>query len=279
MAATIPPLADETLSELFAGSLADVPQPSAIVSGEPQQRVDKGEDQIDTLVADALKNMTLEERDNVYYEQHGVADEVQEDPETVSQSLEQMEHYLQKLKGKGGGSAFRLAESKFPDFVKDPKLRMQFLHAESFVPKKAAARMIRYFDFRKTLFEDEAFLGRKITLQDIKNNPQDLEALNKGFLQVLPCRDRAGRIVLVLFPNHRGDSPPECLVRNSMVFETTDLTSNLFSHYPAASNFLFRVAYLCTLTIVMTMLLAKEQLSSFIILATRKCPSSPSSSP
>ena len=99
MAARLPPSAEEALSESFAASLA-VQQPSAFASGELQRRVDNEEDQIDTLVADALKNMTLEERENVYYEQHGVADDMNKDPETVSLLLEQMEYDLQQLKGR-----------------------------------------------------------------------------------------------------------------------------------------------------------------------------------
>ena len=191
---------DSALQEEISASHLEQ-HPSPFDDGELQRIVANEEDQIDTLVADALKNMTLEERENVYFEQHGVAEEVKEDPQMVSQRLEQLELHLQALKERRGisSAAFKLAELKFPDYCRDRSLRIEFLRAECFVAKKAAERMLRFFELKRALFGD-AKLGTKITMEDL--SPDDRYALRQGWAQILPSRDQVGRLVLVWFPNH-----------------------------------------------------------------------------
>ena len=199
MSAMSEPIDSALQEETSASHLEQHPSP--FDDGELQRRVDNEEDQIDTLVADALKNMTLHERENVYYEQHGVAEEVKEDPQMVSECLEQLELHLHALKEWRGisSAAFKLAELKFPDYCRDRSLRIQFLRAECFVAKKAAERMLRFFELKRTLFGDDK-LGKKITMEDL--SPDDRHALRKSAPQVLPSRDQGGRLVLVWFPNH-----------------------------------------------------------------------------
>jgi hypothetical protein len=196
------------MSEYFSPSPVELDPPAF---GSRELDIEETEDQIDTFVADALQHMTMEEREHISFEQHGVSDKITEDPEMVAQRLEEMETHLQKLKGKRGvpSSAFELAESKSPSYCKDSTFRLKFLRSERFHAKKAAGRIIRFFDFKRMLFGDDK-ICKAITMEDLE--PDDVVAMKKGFLQVLPSRDRAGRKVSIFFPNHQ-----ECQSSKSLV--------------------------------------------------------------
>jgi hypothetical protein len=180
----------------------------------------------DTLISDALKQLSLEDRDKVYHEIHGVADMIDEEPEFVAQCLNEMEEELVKLlKSEPNdkiNKAFQLAESWDPNFVNNRTIRMRFLRAERFQAKRAAARMIRYFDWKHCLFGDSK-LCKQITFGDLDD--YDTKALKKGGCQVLPSRDRAGRIVIVfVFTKKRIFESPQSMVRQYIFLVVVSLT-------------------------------------------------------
>ena len=199
------------IHRIITCSMSEYFYPSPVELESHELDIEKTEDQIDTFVADALYHMTMEEREHIFFEQHGVSDKIAEDPEMVAQRLEEMETHLQKLKGKRGvpSAAFEMAESKSSNYCKDPTFRLQFLRSESFHAKKAAGRMIRFFDFKRMLFGDDK-ICKAINLEDLE--PEDMVALKKGFMQALPSRDPAGRIVFVFFPNHQEYQSQKSLV-------------------------------------------------------------------
>jgi hypothetical protein len=109
--------------------------------------------------------------------------------------------------------AIQLAKQQDEEFVNDPKLWVMFLRAEHFHAKRAAARMIRFFDLKLLLF-GESKLCKVITLEDL--DPDEIATIKKGIFQTLPQRDQVGRRVDVLFEvNHKWKSP-ESLVRISV---------------------------------------------------------------
>ena len=173
--------------------------------------VDSAKDELDNFVADALKQMSLEEREQVYFGQHGVSDKLEEDPDLVAQRLDEMESHLRYHKGRNDGTsaAYELAESLSPSFVNDFCFRQRFLAADGNDTKKAALRFCRYFDFKRSLFGDEK-LGKKITMDDL--SPEEIKAMKKGFFQMLPFRDRSDRLVIVFFPTHQDGTPSINLV-------------------------------------------------------------------
>ena len=125
----------------------------------------------------------------------------------ISQRLEQLELYLEQTMATS--KTLQVAESTCPEYYHDRDLRIQFLRAENFVAKQAARRMICFLEFKKSLFGENE-LGKKITLRDL--HPEDIVALRKGFLQILPSRDQTGRMIVVLFPNHQEYTTAESLV-------------------------------------------------------------------
>jgi hypothetical protein len=203
----------DTMSEFFTPPPLDELSSADLDTSETI--LEKKEDQIDNYVANALKQMTLEDRENVYYGQHGVSEAIEEEPQMVTLRLKEMEAHLSRLKERRSGvpsEAFRLAESQSPEYVNDHEFRLQFLRTDSFNARKAAVRMIRYFDFKRLLFGDEK-LCKDISMQDLTED--DMVVLRKGFMQALPFRDRAGRVVYIIFPSHEDYKDPKSLVRDS----------------------------------------------------------------
>jgi hypothetical protein len=176
----------------------------------------------DDFIADALKQMSLEERDNLYHEIHGVAGVVDETPDFVEQSLHELQNELVKQlncpKSKSffpiSVKAFQMAQSMSPDFVNNPKFRLRFVRAERFDAPKAAVRMLRYFEMKRKLF-GESKLCKEITFEDLDED--DVEGLMKGHLQIGAERDRSGRAILFGFPSHQQDfKSPESFVSQSV---------------------------------------------------------------
>jgi hypothetical protein len=166
-------------------------------------------DDSDALIANALRSLSLEERDKLYNDIHGVADTIDETPELVAQSLLELQEELVELRSHISSEAFDLAQSKDPDFVHNRQFQLRFLRADCFDSKMAAARMIQYFEVKQRLFGENK-LCKEITYDDL--NDDDRQALRKGYIQVLPERDRAGRAILVAFPARHVWKDPEIFV-------------------------------------------------------------------
>jgi hypothetical protein len=157
--------------------------------------------QLETVISDALKQLSIGERERVYFDIHGVADEIKETPEFVYKKLDEFHDELEKAKSNRAllTAAYHLAEALSSEFVEDKKLRISFLRTDDFDPKKAAERMVRYFDFKQSLFGTER-LCKTITYADLGS---DIPFLEMGPMQVLPVRDGAGRPVVIMFPSQQ----------------------------------------------------------------------------
>eukprot|EP00526_Cylindrotheca_closterium_P009653 CAMPEP_0113635670 /NCGR_PEP_ID=MMETSP0017_2-20120614/18596_1 /TAXON_ID=2856 /ORGANISM="Cylindrotheca closterium" /LENGTH=424 /DNA_ID=CAMNT_0000546465 /DNA_START=68 /DNA_END=1339 /DNA_ORIENTATION=- /assembly_acc=CAM_ASM_000147 len=164
------------------------------------------DDKIDSLIANALNQLSLDERETVYYEMHGVDEIVQETPDLVETSLNRLEFELERIKHTHRKAiAYRMAEEMSPDYVHDQTLRMKFLRSEKFDIQKTSERFIRYFDC-KLLFFGKEKLCKDITLQDLDKD--DLKSLKAGYMQILPIRDRAGRPVFIALPQRQTFKTP-----------------------------------------------------------------------
>lgn len=128
---------------------------------------------------------------------HGVSDAIEE--ETTVAPLPSLLHKMQAavmddsivpLESK---QAFLRARELNSAFVGDEKLALGFLRAEDFQVNKAAQRMALYFETKKRFFGIDA-LVRSLTLNDL--NDQQHKTLLGGGWQILPDRDRSGRLVI-----------------------------------------------------------------------------------
>lgn len=175
------------------------------------------------LISDALNQISLEERERVVKDLHGVNFTNAEDLEaqsnaTAETKLEQMESELQRLKAASAWSlqlaGIEMAERQNIAYVQNPAFRVRFLRCEHWDPTKAASRLIRFFDWKLELF-GESKLTKDIVLEDLE--PEDIKMLKKGYMQRLPERDRAGRMIVISIYNGQTYHSPESLVSETRI--------------------------------------------------------------
>jgi hypothetical protein len=161
----------------------------------------------DALLARELTRLSMQERENVLYDVHGVAEAVDEQPDFVNTCLGQFDTELDTIQGK---SAYDQALLLDPQYVRNFNFRLKLLRASRFDAKEAALRMVRHFQIKLELFGTDQ-LVKDIQISDL--NSEDVACLESGFLQLLPMPDRAGRAVLFWNPQLRGNSNMDSRVR------------------------------------------------------------------
>jgi hypothetical protein len=127
---------------------------------------------------------------------HGVSAMVQETPELITKTLNQVEQCLDKIHHK---PAYDMAIAIQEDYVRDPKLRLMFLRADRFDPELAAKRLIRFLDWKLKLFGRDKLCQWHITIEDLDDDARFI--LESGIFQILPSRDSRGRMISIVSPN------------------------------------------------------------------------------
>eukprot|EP00980_Cylindrotheca_fusiformis_P023628 scaffold10690_cov126-Cylindrotheca_fusiformis.AAC.1 len=148
-------------------------------------------------LASKVSEIALDEREAALFDMHGVAPTLDEDPERLSTSMQEMNRFLTNMVCWKQASAFKLAESQSPEYTRNENLLLMFLRCESFNAKKAATRMIAFFRHKLSLFGPEKLCKGTIGQNDLDD--EDLKRLRAGCLQLLPRRDHAGRAQLIYF--------------------------------------------------------------------------------
>jgi hypothetical protein len=156
----------------------------------------------DTQLAQELHQLTLQEREQVSEDIHGVSKITDEDPYFVDHCLLQMDMEFRRLKKhKKDTSAYDSALFLAPRLVMGRDFRLMFLRAESFDPEKALNRMVQHFESKLELFGLDK-LVKPITQEDLHEDAKD--ALRIGFAQPLPAKDRSGRKIIFIAPQYQG---------------------------------------------------------------------------
>ena len=153
------------------------------------------EKETDSLIAQQLTKLSMKDREKVYYDLHGISEEIKETPTMIAAALVDLETELQALQDK---EAYEMAYNMNPEYVKQIKLRLKFLRAELFDAKKAALRMARHFQVKLDLFGSDK-LSRDIQQVDLDSDAT--KALYSGYMQILPVRDRSGRLISLTIPH------------------------------------------------------------------------------
>jgi hypothetical protein len=144
----------------------------------------------DGLLAQELNDLSMKERERVYYDVHGVADVIEETPVLIKQSVEEMDAELSRIDQK---QAYDLAKFQDVNHVENKTLLLKFLRAECFDIQRAADRLVKFFQTKLDLF-GQSKLTKEIRLADL--DEADHRSLDSGSVQLLPHRDRAGRALL-----------------------------------------------------------------------------------
>ena len=150
----------------------------------------------DVLLAKEMNELSVTEREHVLEEVHGVADVIQETPVFVSQKLAELDQEISNIRKR---TAYERALFLSPRHVRDPKLRLMFLRAEYFDARKAATRMVLYFECKRVLWGDGK-LVKTITLDDF--DQEDMRSLRAGSMQNPVVKDRAGRTLCFICQNY-----------------------------------------------------------------------------
>jgi hypothetical protein len=147
----------------------------------------------DMLIVKELNQLSIEQRELVLEEVHGLPKAMNEYPEFVEESLRLLEEEILKIRKR---SAYEKALFVSPYHVRDRDFRLMFLRSVFFVPRKAARRLVNHFHHKLRLFGFDK-LVKPITLDDLK--PDDIAAMAPGSLQILPEKDQAGRTIILSF--------------------------------------------------------------------------------
>jgi hypothetical protein len=156
---------------------------------QEHSKIDENLD-IDALLAKELNQLSVEEREQVYEEIHGVVQLKEETEDFLDEQLEALDRELREISSK---PAYELAERSNKAYVLDRKFRLMFLRAEQFNAPKAASRLVRFMEEKLELFGKD-LLARPVYYSDL--DADDQECLKSGWLQCLPFRDRAGRPIV-----------------------------------------------------------------------------------
>jgi hypothetical protein len=152
---------------------------------------------IDAILAKEMADLSVQEREHVVQDIHGIADETfrEEDNDFLQQRVQQFEDCLSRIEVK---RAYDQALYQSPGYVRNNQFRLLFLRSELFNVQAAAQLMVLHFEEKQRLFGAD-LLGRDILWDDLSDG--DRKELEKGSFQVLPIRDRAGRIVVCSLGN------------------------------------------------------------------------------
>eukprot|EP00934_Nitzschia_sp_Nitz4_P006191 Nitzschia sp. Nitz4//scaffold83_size84149//82297//83772//NITZ4_005190-RA/size84149-processed-gene-0.82-mRNA-1//1//CDS//3329558995//6181//frame0 len=166
---------------------------------------------VDKLAATEMLALSMSDREKVYFDIHGVSEEVTETNELIQKSLLQFERLLRKSNNSSQQQALRLASHQDPLYVQNPEFRLCFLRADRFDVPAAVNRFLSHFQLKLELF-GEQMLTKEITQDDLDDD--DLDALYNTISFTLPSRDPAGRLVLVR-TSHNANPPIRAMMRKT----------------------------------------------------------------
>lgn len=226
-----------------SGELQHIPEHAAISEMQHPPPVDR--DETEALFAAELSRLSMQERDEVLHDIHGVSDDQEEDQAFVEKCFEDLEEAI-SLIPTIDKIAYCQARDLDESYVSNDEFLLMFLRSSSFNITAAASRLVGFFDVKLELFGPEK-LARDITINDL--DADDIKCMESGYAQVLPGRDRAGRAVLCLMPTIR--KYRTVLNRVSLVlFSFLQFLSTKMSHLFLVSNGLSTFC-ICMLSVIL----------------------------
>ena len=148
-----------------------------------------GIDEVESLLAKAMNKMSMDERNKVIEDVHGVSRVINEFPSFVAEKLQAFDLEIQQSKTE----VYDMAYEQSREYVEDPNFRLMFLRSVLFDVPAATNRLMGFFQQKMLYFGPEK-LTKDITIMDLSDD--DMRIAESGIIQVLPERDRAGRIII-----------------------------------------------------------------------------------
>jgi hypothetical protein len=178
------------------------------VEGLSDAALSEKKQSIERSLANELNRLSLAERDQAYYDLHGVADVIEERPEFVDKCMADLEGEICKLED--NKNAYEMAKKVNAEYICGRGFRLKFLRAERFVPKNAATRLVGFLEEKLKLFGPKP-LARELLLSDL--NQDDMVLLRSGYFSMVPLTDSAGRFINCMVPFFRRESTLAMRVR------------------------------------------------------------------
>jgi len=165
----------------------------------------------DAQMARLMAQLSMHEREEVYNDLHGVADEIVETPEMIDEAIGRMKLELSKMSTEAGAAAYQQALTQDSSFVYEYKSLQCFLRAERFDAARAAIRLTNFYSFKSAGFGVEK-LTKDIYQEDLTQSERD--GMYDSMTLLLPFRDRGGRSVFVkVVALPLPSDPPQELIR------------------------------------------------------------------
>lgn len=187
------------VSELFRKDLGT--KDSSKVPTGSRHSSERDDADIDKILSDELEKLTVDEREQIAYDVHGLLRNSQSDPLDIDFRLAELEQEIRKVRNR---KDYEKAKYLNESFVSDRSFRLMFLRCDQFNVQIAAQRIVKHFEIKRELFGDKC-LARTLRMSDL--NEDDMEVLNSGLFHLQPTRDVAGRLVMVFDPGLRPDIP------------------------------------------------------------------------
>lgn len=174
----------------------DVDQPThtdSMAQHDGDYELPKAQDiDIDSMISKELLQLSLRDRNKIDEEIHGVMTLApEESPEFLEQALLQLAEEIEGIPDNSPAKAAYLQSQGYPNtYVNTKDFRLKFLRCDLFDARKAAGRMLKFLTVASDLFGPQ-LLHRPMRFSDLTKG--DEKILRKGFVQILPYRDRAGR--------------------------------------------------------------------------------------
>jgi hypothetical protein len=153
--------------------------------------------QTESIISHHLYYLAREDREKAYCDLHAVPRYVNETPELLQESLIMLKARIAGIIEK---DAYQLAELTNPNYVHHPDFLLKFLRGEHFDPTNAAEKVVKHFQLKFDLF-GASCLAKDIHQKDLE--PEDINAMYSGCLQLLSMKDKNGRLNFVLFPGKK----------------------------------------------------------------------------
>ena len=177
----------------------------AIHSGPDSEQMKPVQKEIDNLLWKDLHNLSLQDRNAVIEEIHGVQTIApKETPAMVSSALREFAMHIEHMPYEQKTAYLRSQELYPNSYINDSDFRLRFLRCELFDASKAATRMVDFLDMVADLFGDYV-LKRPIQITDF--SWEEMQCLRRGYFQLLPYRDRSGRRIFATVGGMATDFP------------------------------------------------------------------------
>jgi hypothetical protein len=154
-------------------------------------------DAVEEIRLQEMYGLSQPERDRIQEEVHGVYSmAVEETASLLSQKYQQFDACLQQMPDKPAAYEWALQHPDECHYVlHNRNFHVMFLRADLFDVSKAVQRYCRNIQVLFKYFGVKA-LQRPLRYTDLKKG--EIEVLKAGMIQILPSRDRAGRLIVVV---------------------------------------------------------------------------------